>query len=54
MKNYCKLYKFVTNPLDVVVNFWQKVKRLSEEEKIISIYKVREEIFNNDDEMKPD
>jgi len=42
----------ITYPLDVAVNFWQKVKRLSEEEKIISIDKVREEIFKNDDELK--
>jgi len=42
----------ITYPLDVAVNFWQKVKRLSEEEKIISIDKVREEIFKNDDEIK--
>jgi hypothetical protein len=42
----------ITYPLDVAINFWQKVKKLSEEDKIISIDKVKEEIFKNDDELK--
>lgn len=42
----------ITYPLDVAVNFWHKVKRLFDEEKIASIDKVRDEIFKNDDELK--
>lgn len=42
----------ITYPLDVAVNFWYKVKKLFEEGKIISIDKVKDEIFKNDDELK--
>jgi hypothetical protein len=42
----------VTYPLDVVPTFWEKLKSLSYERKIISIDKVRDEIFKNDDELK--
>lgn len=42
----------VTYPLDVVPSFWRKVKELADSGKIISIDKVRKEIFKNDDELK--
>lgn len=42
----------ITYPLDVATTFWQKVKNLCLENKIISIDKVRDEIFKNDDELK--
>ena len=42
----------ITYPLDVAINFWNKVKSLSEGDKIISIDKVKDEIFKNDDELK--
>jgi hypothetical protein len=42
----------VTYPLDVVPSFWNKVRKLAENGKIISIDKVKKEIFNNDDELK--
>jgi len=42
----------ITYPLDVATTFWEKVKKLFNEEKILSIDKVRDEIFNNDDELK--
>ncbi|MEG8945626.1 DUF4411 family protein [Rosettibacter firmus] len=42
----------VTYPLDVATTFWEKVKKLFNEGKVISIDKVKDEIFNNDDELK--
>lgn len=39
-------------PLDVVTGFWNKVKELASEEKIISIDKVKNEIYKNEDELK--
>ncbi len=42
----------VTYPLDVVPSFWNKVKELADSGKIISIDKVKNEIFKNDDELK--
>jgi len=42
----------VTYPLDVVPSFWNKVKELADSGKIISIDKVKKEIFKNDDELK--
>lgn len=42
----------ITYPLDVATTFWQKVKKLYSENKIISIDKVKDEIFKNDDELK--
>ncbi|NVO10275.1 MAG: DUF4411 family protein [Bacteroidales bacterium] len=39
-------------PLDVVSSFWNKVKQLADEEKIISIDKVKDEIYKNDDALK--
>lgn len=42
----------VSYPLDIVTSFWNTLKRLAEEEKIISIDKVRDEIYNNEDALK--
>ena len=39
-------------PLDVAVGFWNKVKDLANENKIISIDKVKEEIYSNNDKLK--
>ena len=39
-------------PLDVAYSFWQKVKQLAYEGKIISIDKVRDEIFDHNDELE--
>lgn len=42
----------ITYPLDVATTFWEKVKKLFNEGKVISIDKVKDEIFKNDDELK--
>jgi hypothetical protein len=42
----------VSYPLDVATSFWNKVQKLANEGKIISIDKVRSEIYNNEDELK--
>lgn len=39
-------------PLDVATSFWNKVIQLAEDRKIISIDKVKSEIFRNEDELK--
>ena len=39
-------------PLDVAYSFWQKVKQLAHEGKIISIDKVKDEIFDHNDELE--
>jgi hypothetical protein len=39
----------VNYPLDIAHSFWNKVKQLAEKDKIISIDKVRDEIFDNND-----
>src|SRR5947208_2310759 len=39
-------------PLNIAVGFWQKVKQLADEGKIISIDKVRDEVYANEDELK--
>jgi hypothetical protein len=39
----------VNYPLDVAYSFWNKVKQLADSGKIISIDKVKEEIFDNND-----
>jgi len=39
-------------PLDVVSSFWNKVKELAEKGSIISIDKVKYEIFRNNDALK--
>lgn len=41
-----------TYPLDVAHSFWNKVKQLADEEKIISIDKVKNEIYDNEDALK--
>lgn len=39
-------------PLDVATSFWSKVIQLAEEGKIVSIDKVKNEIFKNEDDLK--
>lgn len=41
----------VTYPLDVAVGFWNTVIKIANENKIVSIDKVKNEIYNNDDEL---
>jgi len=41
-----------TYPLDIAHGFWNKVKQLAIEEKIISIDKVKNEIYGNEDDLK--
>jgi hypothetical protein len=41
----------INYPLDVATGFWKKVKDLSESGKIISIDKVKNEIFENEDAL---
>lgn len=40
-----------TYPLDVAISFWQKVQQLANAGTIISIDKVRDEIYRNEDEL---
>lgn len=42
----------MTYPLDIVPGFWKKMAELAERKIIISIDKVKEEIYKNDDELK--
>lgn len=42
----------ITYPLDVAIGFWDKVKKLTAEHKIVSIDKVRDEIYENNDELR--
>jgi len=39
-------------PLDVACSFWKKIKQLAHEGKIISIDKVKDEIFDHNDELE--
>ena len=39
-------------PLDVAHSFWNKVKELAQKGKLISIDKVKNEIYSNEDELK--
>lgn len=39
-------------PLDVAVSFWAKVKQLAYEGKIISIDKVKDELYDKNDELE--
>lgn len=39
-------------PLDVASSFWNKVKQLADDGKIISIDKVKQEIYQNEDALK--
>src|SRR6218665_362666 len=41
-----------TYPLDVVQSFWNKVKQLADDKKIISIDKVKKEIYGHEDALK--
>ena len=42
----------VIYPLDVAVSFWKSVAILAQEEIIVSIDKVKKELFRNDDDLK--
>lgn len=42
----------VSYPLDIVPSFWMKVKDLANQGKIISIDKVKKEIYDHQDELK--
>lgn len=42
----------ITYPLDVAEGFWKKAIKIANENKVISIDKVKNEIYNNDDELK--
>jgi hypothetical protein len=42
----------VTYPLDIAFSFWKKIKQLAEEGKIISIDKVKNEIFDKNDDLE--
>ena len=42
----------VSYPLDVAFSFWNKVKQLAEEGKIISIDKVKNEIYDKNDALE--
>ncbi|MFN3664747.1 MAG: DUF4411 family protein [Sediminibacterium sp.] len=42
----------VSYPFDVATSFWNKVIELAEAGKIVSIDKVKNEIFKNDDDLK--
>jgi len=39
-------------PMDVFPSFWEKVKELAEAEKIISLDKVKDELYRNEDGLK--
>jgi len=39
-------------PFDVAVSFWNKVKQLAHAQKIISIDKVKDEIYGHNDELE--
>lgn len=41
-----------TYPLDVATGFWNKIKQLAENGTIISIDKVKAELYSNSDELK--
>ena len=40
------------NPLDVAISFWNKIHELSDTSVIMSIDKVKDELFGHDDELK--
>jgi len=42
----------VSYPLDVAFSFWNKVKQLAEQGRIISIDKVKNELFNKNDALE--
>jgi hypothetical protein len=41
-----------TYPLDVAHSFWNKVRQLANEAKIVSIDKVKKEIYDHEDALK--
>lgn len=41
-----------TYPLDVVQSFWAKVNQLAQDGKIVSIDKVRDELYHHQDDLK--
>jgi hypothetical protein len=41
-----------TYPLDVFPSFWNKIRQLAEENRIISIDKVKQEIYKHNDDLK--
>ena len=43
----------INYPLDIAFSFWKKVKQLAHENKIISIDKVKTEIYDKNDALKP-
>jgi len=47
---FIQAYRFYY-PLDVAESFWNKVKQLAKEGKIISIDKVKSEIYGNNDDL---
>ncbi len=42
----------VNYPIDVAISFWAKVRQLAHEGKIISIDKVKNELYNKNDELE--
>jgi hypothetical protein len=42
----------VSYPLDIATSFWDKVKKLAKEGKIVSIDKVRKELYGNNDDLE--
>ena len=42
----------VTYPLDVAESFWNKIKQLARDQKIVSIDKVKDEIYHGNDTLK--
>ena len=40
------------NPLDVAISFWNKIHELSDTSVIMSIDKVKDELYGHDDELK--
>jgi hypothetical protein len=40
-----------SNPLDISISFWKKVEQIAHDGLIISIDKVRDEIYRNEDEL---
>ncbi len=41
-----------TYPLDVAISFWDKVKKLACQERIVSLDKVRKELFDRNDDLE--
>lgn len=41
-----------TYPLDIALGFWNKVKQLANDGRIVSIDKIKKELFNKNDELE--